>query len=158
MGAQIFFICKFRVQVGLQNLFFFFFFWWDEEREDDKRRDEKFFRSDEWEHVRGWGAHECRFPKRRMSTCQRHEWSREGCAIREYHGFGNPWRVGVAKLRPSTNPYPQDGLAGFRGFFHGFSQYRCFQNKTWCGECYWIKTYFRTDLAAVASEVLYSIK
>ena len=30
-------------------------------------------------------------------------------------------RVGVAKLRPSTNPYPQDGLTGFRGFFHGFS-------------------------------------
>ena len=39
-------------------------------------------------------------------------------------------RVGVAKLRPSTNPYPQDGLTGFRGFFHGYSQYRCFQNKT----------------------------
>ena len=30
-------------------------------------------------------------------------------------------RVGVAKLRPSTNPYPQDRLTGFRGFFHGFS-------------------------------------
>ena len=31
-------------------------------------------------------------------------------------------RVRVAKLRPSPNPYPQDGLTGFRGFFHGFSK------------------------------------
>ena len=30
--------------------------------------------------------------------------------------------VGVAKLRPSPNPYPQDGLTGFDGFFHGFSK------------------------------------
>ena len=30
-------------------------------------------------------------------------------------------RVRVAELIPSPNPYPQDGLTGYGGFFHGFS-------------------------------------
>lgn len=42
-------------------------------------------------------------------------------------GVRGVW-VGVAKLIPSPNPYPQDGLTGFGGFFHGFSQYGCLPN------------------------------
>jgi hypothetical protein len=47
---------------------------------------------------------------------------------RDYHGFRNPcgfWvgykgvRVGVATLRLSPNPYPQEGLVGFGGFLGG---------------------------------------
>ena len=35
-------------------------------------------------------------------------------------GVRGVW-VRVAKLIPSPNPYPQDGLTGYGGFFHGFS-------------------------------------